>query len=217
MLSRIISFVLAAAALVFPVGAAAQKTESRPAGAEPNVSMCVGCHGLAGYRTAYPEVYQVPKIAGQHAEYIVTALQAYKSGARQHPSMRGIAASLSDKEMAELAAYYAGGGNLLSTVLAPAVMAIAAGAADPQPLRKADPATNVSMCIGCHGIAGYKTAYPVVYHVPKIAGQQTAYIVKALQAYKSGERQHPSMRGIAASLSDKDIADVAEYYAGGGR
>ena len=78
-------------------------------------------------------------------------------------------------------------------------------------------AVNVSMCIGCHGIAGYRTAYPEVYHVPKLAGQQAAYIVKALQAYKSGERQHGSMRGIAASLSDKDMADLAAYYAGGGK
>ena len=54
------------------------------------------------------------------------------------------------------------------------------------------------MCIGCHGIPGYKTAYPSVYHVPKIAGQHPAYLVAALKAYKSGERQHPSMRGIAA-------------------
>jgi cytochrome c553 len=70
----------------------------------------------------------------------------------------------------------------------------------------------VAMCIGCHGIPGYKTAYPDVYHVPKIAGQQPGYIVNALKAYKSGERSHPSMRGIAASLTEKDMADLAAYY-----
>ena len=75
-------------------------------------------------------------------------------------------------------------------------------------------ANKTAMCIGCHGIPGYKTAYPEVYHVPMIAGQQPAYIVKALQAYKSGERSHPSMRGIAASLSDQDMADLAAYYGG---
>src|SRR3954470_24854210 len=69
-----------------------------------------------------------------------------------------------------------------------------------------------AQCIGCHGIPGYKTAYPMVYHVPKIAGQQPAYIVAALKAYKSGERSHPSMRGIAASLTDQDMADLAAYY-----
>ena len=72
-----------------------------------------------------------------------------------------------------------------------------------------------SMCIGCHGIAGYKTAFPEVYNVPKIGGQHPAYMVKALQAYKSGDRNHPSMKGIAATLSDKDMADLAAYYSAG--
>jgi cytochrome c553 len=71
---------------------------------------------------------------------------------------------------------------------------------------------KIAMCIGCHGIPGYKTAFPDVYHVPKIAGQQAVYIVNALKAYKSGERSHPSMRGIAASLTDQDMADLAAYY-----
>jgi len=71
---------------------------------------------------------------------------------------------------------------------------------------------KIAMCIGCHGIPGYKTAFPDVYHVPKIAGQQPAYIVAALKAYKTGERSHPSMRGISASLNDQDMADLAAYY-----
>lgn len=74
--------------------------------AKSKISMCVGCHGIPGYRTTYPEVYQVPKIGGQHAAYIVTALKAYKSGERDHPTMRGIAESLSEQDMADLAAYY---------------------------------------------------------------------------------------------------------------
>ena len=69
-----------------------------------------------------------------------------------------------------------------------------------------------AQCIGCHGIPGYKTAYPHVYHVPKIAGQQPGYIVAALKAYKSGARSHPSMRGIAASLSEDQMKQLAEYY-----
>jgi cytochrome c553 len=69
-----------------------------------------------------------------------------------------------------------------------------------------------SMCIGCHGIPGYKTAFPDVYSVPKLGGQQAAYIVKALEAYKSGDRSHPSMRAIAAGLSAQDMADLAAYY-----
>jgi cytochrome c553 len=72
---------------------------------------------------------------------------------------------------------------------------------------------KVAMCSGCHGIENYKTAFPYVYHVPKIAGQSPQYIVKSLQAYKSGERWHPSMQGIAKQLSDQDMADLAAYYA----
>jgi cytochrome c553 len=72
-----------------------------------------------------------------------------------------------------------------------------------------------AMCIGCHGIPGYKTAFPSTYHVPKIAGQQPGYIVNALKAYKSGERSHPSMRGIAASLTEEDMKELADYYGGG--
>ena len=69
-----------------------------------------------------------------------------------------------------------------------------------------------SMCQGCHGIPDYRTAFPAVYSVPKIGGQHAAYIVKALQAYKSGERVHPTMKAIAASLSDQDMADLAAFY-----
>ena len=67
--------------------------------------------------------------------------------------------------------------------------------------------------IAGHGIVGWRTAYPEVYRVPLIGGQHEAYLVKALQEYKSGERTHPSMRAIAASLSDQDMADLAAYYA----
>ena len=72
-----------------------------------------------------------------------------------------------------------------------------------------------AMCVGCHGIPGYKTAFPSVYHVPKIAGQQPAYLVNALKAYKSGERSHPSMRGIASGLTEEQMKELAEYYGGG--
>lgn len=72
---------------------------------------------------------------------------------------------------------------------------------------------KTAMCQGCHGIPGYKTAFPAVYSVPKLGRQHAGYLVKALQAYKSGERSHPSMKAIAAGLSDKDMADLAAYYA----
>jgi cytochrome c553 len=86
----------------------------------------------------------------------------------------------------------------------------AAPAGDPAEAHK-----KIAMCEGCHGIPGYKTAYPQVYHVPKLGGQSAVYLTNALNAYKSGERKHPSMRGIAASLSARDIADLAAYYSSG--
>ena len=70
-------------------------------------AMCAGCHGILGWRTAYPDTYRVPKLGGQHEEYLVAALKQYKTGERRHPSMNAIAASLSDQDIQNLAAYYA--------------------------------------------------------------------------------------------------------------
>lgn len=72
---------------------------------------------------------------------------------------------------------------------------------------------ELSSCVGCHGIPGYRTAFPVVYPVPKLGGQHAAYIVKALKAYRDGTRSHPSMQAIAASLTDQQMIDLAAYYA----
>ena len=104
----------------------------------------------------------------------------------------------------------------LSVAAALALGAHAAAAQEKKAAAAADPQqANVAMCVGCHGIPGYKTAYPEVYHVPKIAGQSPTYIVNALKAYKAGERSHPSMRGIAASLSEEEMKQLADYYGGG--
>jgi cytochrome c553 len=101
---------LAAAAFAFPAFACAQGSPSAgdAAAGSQKTQMCVGCHGIPGWRTAFPEVYKVPKLGGQHEAYLAKALQEYRSGARSHPSMRAIATSLSDKDIADLAAYYAG-------------------------------------------------------------------------------------------------------------
>ena len=88
-----------------------------------------------------------------------------------------------------------------------AQLAVAADAPASSPI-----INKVANCIGCHGIPGYKSSFPEVYQVPMIGGQSAKYIESALQAYKKGERKHPTMRGIASSLSDQDIADVAAYY-----
>jgi cytochrome c553 len=94
------------------------------------------------------------------------------------------------------------------------ILFVLAGSALAQvPVGNAETAKNkISMCTGCHGIPGYKTAYPHVYRVPMITGQQPVYVVNALKAYKSGARIHPSMRGVAQSLSDQDMADLAAYF-----
>ena len=108
-MTRLRSIAVSVAAFVLPLLACAQTPP--PAGnaevGSQKVQMCQGCHGIPGWRTAYPEVYRVPKIAGQHQAYLVKALQEYKSGSRTHPSMRAIASSLSDADMANIAAYYA--------------------------------------------------------------------------------------------------------------
>ncbi len=101
---------MAATATAAPATAAPATAALQPGTAErgrEKVQMCQGCHGVPGFRTAFPEVYSVPRLAGQHPEYIVKALQEYKSGERTHPSMNGIAAALSDQDMADVAAYYA--------------------------------------------------------------------------------------------------------------
>lgn len=101
----------------------------------------------------------------------------------------------------------------MKTILGFVLFALAASALAQAPVGNAEAAkSKISMCVGCHGIPDYKTAFPHVYHVPMITGQQPVYIVNALQAYKSGARSHPSMRGIAQGLSEQDMADLAAYY-----
>ena len=106
--TRLVAVAAVALAAAAPFAAAAQGAPAGNAAAGyQKTQMCAGCHGIDGWRTAFPEVYKVPKIGGQHQAYLVKALQAYKSGERAHPTMRAIAASLSDQDMADLAAYYA--------------------------------------------------------------------------------------------------------------
>lgn len=103
---------------------------------------------------------------------------------------------------------------LTTTALAAALAAAPAAMAQSAAGNAEAGKKKTAMCAGCHGIPGYKTAYPVVYHVPMLGGQTSAYLVNALRAYKTGERSHPSMQGIAKGLSDQDMADLAAYYSG---
>lgn len=153
---------------------------------------CLGCHGIDGYRNAYPS-YRVPRLGGQHADYIVAALQAYKSDVRDHATMNAQAKTLSDQDMADLAAFFSGYND------------VDAGAAVVAKPGKEKAAT----CVGCHGANGVS---PLSMY-PTIAGQQAEYIVHALEQYRSGERQNAFMSGIAAPLSDADIAALAEFFA----
>jgi len=105
---------------------------------------------------------------------------------------------------------------IVRTAVALLAAGFASAALAQQPAGSADAGRKkIAMCEGCHGIPGYRTAYPEVYRVPLLGGQQAAYLLRALQGYKSGARSHPSMRGIAAGLTDQDMADVSAYYAGG--
>ena len=102
-----------AAAPAAPPAAAAPAGD--PAKGREMTRMCEGCHGIDGWRTAYPEVYHVPRLGGQHAPYIVQALHEYRNGERSHPSMQAIAGSLSDQDMANLAAYFSQAGGATNT------------------------------------------------------------------------------------------------------
>jgi cytochrome c553 len=105
--------------------------------------------------------------------------------------------------------------KMINAIVIGAVLAFAASAAVAADGNAAKGKEKTALCEGCHGIEDYRTAYPAVYHVPKLGGQHASYMVKALQAYKSGERSHPTMRAIAAGLTDQDMADLAAYYAAG--
>ena len=153
---------------------------------------CLGCHGIEDYHNAYPD-YNVPRLAGQHADYIVAALKAYKDGDRQHATMQVQAATLSDQDMADIAAYFAAETNV-----------------KPEPSAAPVPAKVTQLCVSCHG----KDGVGVASTYPSLASQQASYIKEALQEYKSGERKNPVMSTFVVSLSAQDVSEVAEYYAG---
>lgn len=103
-------------------------------------------------------------------------------------------------------------------VIGLAVLAASAAQAQ-QPAASGDAkgaGAQVSMCIGCHSIPGYQASFPRVFRVPMIAGQSEKYLEAALLAYKKGDRSHPTMDGIARTLSEQQIADLAAYFAARG-
>jgi cytochrome c553 len=151
---------------------------------------CLGCHAVEDYKNAYP-AYRVPKLRGQHAEYIVQALQAYKSGERTHQTMHSQASSLSDQDMQDVAAWFAG------QPLKPTQNAVSA------------PPASATACVACHGNDGVG----IVPGYPTLSGQHADYLERALTDYKKGGRRNPIMATLAAQLTDAQIEELAGFYA----
>jgi len=182
----------------------AQEIKADPAAGEKKVTLCIGCHGIKGYRASFPEIYQVPMIAGQSARYIVAALGAYQKGERKHPTMRGIAADLSEQDKADLAAYYEALGKVPGA-------AMPGKAADGT--AKAAALVTKGACVACHGD---NFSHPVDPSYPKIAGQHGDYLWAALKAYKTEKnpklgRNHPVMSGVAKQFSNAELKELAAY------
>ena len=192
-------------ACVTLASAQAQETKGDAKAAESKIAMCIGCHGIPGYQASFPEVYRVPKISGQNAKYIVAALNAYKKGERKHPSMRGISESLTDQDMADVAAYYEQHGRT-DAPLKPAAA----------PSAQVDTLIKKGACVSCHGDNFSK---PVDPSYPKIAGQYKDYLFVALKSYKvEGQatwgRNNGVMGGIAKQFSNAELKSIANYIGG---
>ena len=150
---------------------------------------CLGCHGIEGYKNAYP-MYSVPKLEGQRPEYLAAALHEYKSGDRSHLTMHSQASTLSDQDIADIAAYFAG---------KPLVSKGKPSGTPPQ---------AATLCVSCHGQDGIAIA-PAY---PSLAGQHEDYIARAIDEYRKGGRKNPIMKGFAATLKDEDIEAIAGYF-----
>jgi cytochrome c553 len=156
---------------------------------------CLGCHGAPGMRNPGP-VYSIPMVGGQHADYIVSALKAYKSKDRGHGTMQAQASNLSDQDMADIAEFFASmQGNSRPSLVNERLAA------------KGQKAS--ATCAACHGATG--DGENSIY--PKLAGQYESYIAQALKDYRSGDRQNAIMSGFSAGLSANDIEALAAWFA----
>ena len=170
--------------------------------------MCIGCHNIDGYQASFPEVHKVPKIAGQTAPYIAAALNAYRKGERKHPTMRAIATTLSDQDIADVAAFYEQLGKQGNGQLVPA-----------QPQREPSPQVAKLLaqanCASCHGA---NFAAPIDPSYPKLAGQHADYLYVALKAYQVDKNQYvgrsnPIMMGMARPFTHAELKAMSEYLA----
>ncbi|MFZ2309066.1 MAG: c-type cytochrome [Rhodoferax sp.] len=191
-------------ASVTSASAFAQDIKGDAQAGEKKIALCIGCHGIVGYQASFPEVHKVPKISGQGAKYIASALNAYKKGERKHPTMRGIADSLTEQDIANVAAYYEASG-------------VVAGAAAPGKAAdgssKAMELVTKGACTSCHGDSFSKPLDPTY---PKIAGQHSDYLFVALKAYKTESnpmvgRGNAIMGGVAKQFSNAELKVLADY------
>jgi cytochrome c553 len=155
---------------------------------------CNGCHAIPNYKNVYP-TYSVPKLLGQRPQYLVAALKAYKNGERSHGTMHSQAASMNDQDIADVAAYLAG----------PKVLAESKNDVPAERRPKAS-----ETCLACHGTNGVG----ITADYPTISGQHSDYLVRALTDYQKGGRKNAIMAPMAATLTKKDIEELAAYYAG---
>ena len=156
---------------------------------------CLGCHGIPGYRNAYPS-YRVPKLGGQHEDYIGIGLNGYKSKGRSHTTMQAQAADLSDQDILDLAAYFSAQDELAT-----------GNAKNNARIERGKEKSTV--CAACHGADGV-SAMP---NWPILAGQHEDYLRQALTEYKLGNRTDPVMAGQVIALTEEDINDLAAYFA----
>lgn len=193
---------LIALTLVAGFSAAAHAQDAKAG--EKKAAMCIGCHGIPGYQASFPEIHKVPMISGQGGKYIVSALTAYKKGERKHPTMRSIAASLSEQDMADLAAFYAANAGEPAAAAGPA-----AAPADVAAL------LTKGNCASCHGDNYSK---PIDPSYPKLAGQHADYLYVALKAYQTEGnpqvgRGNAIMAGMAKPFSHAELKQLAAYLA----
>jgi cytochrome c553 len=184
---------------------AAAAPAAGPKSIESKVAACIGCHGIKGYQASFPEVYKVPMIAGQSAKYIASSLTEYRQGNRKHPTMRSVAATLSDQDIADIAAYY----EALGKDPADSLPATANKAPDPQVAALLQKAA----CVSCHGA---NFAKPIDPSYPKIAGQHADYMFVALKSYKTDNnptvgRSNGVMGAIAKQFSNAELKALAKY------
>jgi cytochrome c553 len=188
------------------LAALAQDIKGDAKAGESKNAMCVGCHGIKGYQASFPEVYKVPMISGQSAKYIVSSLNAYKKGERKHPSMRGISETLSDQDMADLAAYYSASG-----VVTGALPLVEKPSKDPN--EKVQALLAKANCSSCHGANFSK---PIDPSYPKLGGQHADYLLVALKSYKVENnakvgRGNAIMASMAKQYTNAELKVLANY------